>query len=93
VVCTGRDPDEINSLGDIMSLRTYPRTQCHICGEFVTTAGAGSIAHKKRHVRESKMVAMYSRVLDKTEYMRPETAKSYESGELANYANFFRINV
>lgn len=74
-----------------MSRRTYPRRACFVCHEDVSIAGGAQAAHKRKHAKEGNLVALYSRVLDKTDYFTPERAQAYLDGTTKNYANWMKV--
>lgn len=77
-----------------MSRRTYPKAQCGLCEAWISNAGAAKVAHSRMHAREGRLVEMYSRILDKTEFFTPEQAKGYAEATTPqeNYANWMRVN-
>lgn len=71
--------------------RTYSSEECSVCHENVSSAGAARSSHKRKHVREGTLVALYSRVLDRTDYFPPEQAQGYLNGTVKNYANWMEV--
>lgn len=77
-----------------MSRRTYSKSECHLCGDLVSTAGAAKVAHKRKHARAGLLVEMYSRILDRNEFFTPEQAQGYIDATTPqeNYANWMKVN-
>lgn len=71
-----------------MGRASYSRRKCLVCGEHVSAAGAAQAAHNRKHVREGRLVELYSPVLDRTEFFTPERAQAYLTGAVKNYANW-----
>lgn len=59
-----------------MSRRTYSQRTCPACGERVSAAGGAQAAHKRKHVKDGSLVALYSPVLEKTMHFTPEEAEA-----------------
>lgn len=77
-----------------MSRRTYPKDKCPLCDEYVSTAGAATVAHKRKHAREGLLVEMWSPILDKNEFFSPKQAQKYAEATTpqGNYANWTKVN-
>ena len=58
-----------------MSRRTYSQRTCVACGERVSAAGGAQAAHKRKHVKDGTLVALYSPVLEKTDHFTPDEAE------------------
>lgn len=71
-----------------MSSRTYARRTCHVCNELVSSAGAAWAAHSRKHAKAGELVALYSPVLEKTEYFTPEQARKYDDASHPNPAQW-----
>lgn len=74
-----------------MSGRTYAQSKCPVCKEYVSNAGAARASHNRKHAKEGTLVALYSRVLDRTDYFTPERAQAYLDGTVKNYANWLEV--
>lgn len=71
-----------------MSRAAYSKAPCAVCDELISTAGAARASHKRKHVREGKLVEMHSPILDRTEFFAPSVAQRYREATTPqeNYA-------
>lgn len=76
-----------------MSRRTYPKSKCRICEEYVSTAGAAKVSHKRKHAREGLLVEMWSPILDRNDFFSPEKTQEYMDATTpqGNYAEWRKV--